>query len=114
MNFLEKVRADFAITKYAITGFEFSVDDSSRFDPFCDEALLDAGFVIDKDQPTSDEFFFLTPEYEQYLQKLIDTGKEHPSNKDGLVWTNAEVIETEVVDAKDSHLLLPDSQNKHD
>ncbi len=52
VNFLEKVRADFAITKYAITGFDFVLDNP-------DEDAPEEVLPYEEAMPRVDGFYLL-------------------------------------------------------
>ena len=77
----------FEVNEFEITGFDFVEDNS-------DEDTEEVHPLLDGMSPPPAGFY------------LLHEGKLYSDVPD--------VIETDVIDAKDSTLLLPDSQNEHD
>ena len=71
---------------FSVDGFLVILDDPTKFNSYTTEHAEIAGFLFEEGMPMSEEFFYCTGAYEDYLQALTDKGLEHPANKDKLPW----------------------------
>ncbi len=72
---------------YSVTGFMFALDsEEETFDPYCLESASVAGFHFESGQPIVEGFFYLSSEYQAYLEALVESGNEHPHNKACFPW----------------------------
>ena len=93
-SFIAKVKYDLAVPHYAVEGFNIVLDDPTRFDPYSWEHAEIAGFPFQEGMPKVKGFFYLSDEYEAYLDVLKETKIEHPANIKKLEWIPTNVEET--------------------
>ena len=84
-NLIDKMKEQHGKPTFEVTGFDFVLDNPDHFDPCTEEACKTANFW-QEGQPQPDGFFYLSEEYDQYLQTLKETDQEHPANTEKLQW----------------------------
>ena len=85
-SFIDKVREDLAVPQYPVDGFTIHLDLPTHFDPYTWNASEKAGHPFRKGMPEVEGFFYLSDEYEAYLNVLKETKTEHPANTEKLPW----------------------------
>jgi len=86
-NQLKEMLVALSEDEYPVHGWNFTLDDDSKFNPFCEESSTKAGFPPRFGMPECEGFFYVSKEYLVYLQFLLDTDTDHPANIDNLEWT---------------------------
>lgn len=85
---IEMMRKAVTVESYPVTGFQFILDnpESLTFNPHCVESATVAGFDHKQGMPSVEGFFYISDEYNAYLQALTETNTEHPANTEQLKW----------------------------
>ena len=86
-NFVTEAKRNLQPPQHAVNGFSFDlIDRPGHFDPYTEEAATIAGFPLPEDAPHVAAFFYITDDYEAFLEALRESNQEHPANTNGLPW----------------------------
>lgn len=72
--------------EFPVDGWHFTIDDDSKFNPFCLDAATKAGFPFREGMPMVEKMFYFSQEYSAYLQVPMETDTQHPANIEKLEW----------------------------
>ncbi len=112
---VDTIEAVLVAPKYQIDKFILTLDMPGLFDPFDLEAITSTNFY-DKEAPHQEGFTYVSEEYSDYIDTLIEEDSDHPFNKEHLPWSHIahlekqhhtapdlEEIETPIVDTQQAH-----------
>ncbi len=86
-SFIDKIKDEISAPTFPVVGWFFTLDDGSeKFDPYTQKAADIAGFPFIEGMPQPAGFFYVSDNYQAYLNALLKTQTEHPANTKKMEW----------------------------